>query len=190
MKNPVRNVVVEYKNKRARKGNVSLWGNLDLKSIAREVEADTAQPPIDVHAKPGSSEPTANNAKIKVLEVSPVAAEKLKDAAIEREPTVSDVVETQKATNVPDPVSEPDIVVEIDVMPKRRSVQRGSRKIAPQKKKKATLPLAEPNIHSELLSLESENASLKRELISKLRVENENLLVMITRADQRITNSR
>lgn len=41
MKNPIRNVVVEYKNRRALKKKNSLWGNLDLKSISRDVEADS-----------------------------------------------------------------------------------------------------------------------------------------------------
>ncbi|MEL4073549.1 hypothetical protein WKW50_26040, partial [Ochrobactrum sp. GPK 3] len=44
MKNPIRNVVVEYKNRRARKSGNALWGNLDLKSIAREVEEDAKAP--------------------------------------------------------------------------------------------------------------------------------------------------
>lgn len=40
MKNPVRNVVVEYKNRRTPKNAAGLWGNIDLKSIADAVEGD------------------------------------------------------------------------------------------------------------------------------------------------------
>ncbi|NKC04748.1 hypothetical protein HED55_20690 [Ochrobactrum haematophilum] len=63
MKNPIRNVVVEYKNRRARKSGNALWGNLDLKSIAREVEEDTKAPtsadPVTPAASQAGNEPAA-----------------------------------------------------------------------------------------------------------------------------------
>ncbi|MFP3786587.1 hypothetical protein, partial [Burkholderia sp. SIMBA_024] len=57
MKNRIRNVVVDYKNKRTRKGSSSLWGNLDLKSITEQVEADAPQSPMDAQVQPDLSKP-------------------------------------------------------------------------------------------------------------------------------------
>lgn len=55
MKTPNRNVVVEYKNRRSRKDSASLWGNLDLKSIAEEVDALIVTSPAESDAVQPSS---------------------------------------------------------------------------------------------------------------------------------------
>lgn len=44
MKFPGKRLIVEYKNRRARKNVKSLWGDIDIKEIARAVEDDTAAP--------------------------------------------------------------------------------------------------------------------------------------------------
>jgi len=192
MKNPVRNVVVEYKNKRARKGNISLWGDLDLKSIAREVEADTPQAPMDLRAKFCHPEPIDNKAEIKSLDVglqTATATEKIDDAPLERELSVISAPEPEKAIIPPNPAQKPEITGDIIITRNNRSVRRDVRKAMPQKVKKARHPVVETDIRAALLFLENENASLKRELIDKLRLENENLFGMLKRAEQRTTQS-
>ncbi|MHC5232977.1 hypothetical protein [Brucella sp. LJL56] len=183
MKNPVRNVVVEYKNKRARKGNVSLWRSLDLKSIAREVEADALQAPMHVRAEADLPEPPDNKSKVINPNVVPqivTAAE-----AIEEEggPSVVDAVEPERAIMVPNPVQKPEIIVGR----KSRTSGRGVRTKVSQQTRAATRRVATIDIRDELSFLEQENVSLKRELIAKLHAENENLYAMLERAEQRST---
>ncbi|KAB0565040.1 MULTISPECIES: hypothetical protein [Brucella] len=190
MKNPVRNVIVEYKNKRARRGNASLWGNLDLKSIAREVEADTSQSPIDVQAGAQSPEPMHDKAETADLEFLPLIAATAETVADERELSVIDAVEPEKEPIAPIAVQKPEIAEEIVVRKKNRSVRRSVKKVARKKEKTARPPVAETDSPSELLSLESENASLKRELLAKLRAENDALFALLRRADLRTTHSR
>ncbi|MBA8841682.1 hypothetical protein [Ochrobactrum sp. RH2CCR150] len=190
MKNPVRNVIVEYKNKRARRGNASLWGDLDLKSIAREVEADSPQSPIDVQAEAQFPEPMNDKAETDDLEVVPLIAATTETVADEREISVIDAVEPEKELIAPIAVQKPEITEEIVVRKKKRSVRHSVKKVARKKEKIAIPPVAEPDSRSELLSLENENASLKRELLAKLRAENDALFALLRRADLRATHSR
>ncbi|WP_235920583.1 hypothetical protein [Brucella tritici] len=187
MKNPVRNVVVEYKNKRARKGNVSLWGDLDLKSIARQVEADTPQATMDACAEFDLPEPRDNRTEVIDPNVVQKTAPSIETIEAKREPSVVDVAEPERAIIVSDPVQK----LETVVRRKNRSVLRGVKKAVSQKTKTATCSVATMDICAELLYLEQENASLKRELIAKLRAENANLCAMLERAEQRsITDNR
>lgn len=55
----------------------------------------------------------------------------------------------------------------------------------PQNGKTATRLIETTDIIAELSILEHENVSLKRELMAKLRAENENLNAMLKRAEQR-----
>ncbi len=71
MKNPNRNIVVEYKNKRTRKGSSSLWGNLDLKSIARQVEADAPQSPVEARVQPDLSKPIERKTETTTINAVP-----------------------------------------------------------------------------------------------------------------------
>ena len=187
MKNPVRNVVVEYKNKRARKGNVSLWGDLDLKSIARQVEADTLQATMDACAEFDLPEPRDNRTEVIDPNVVQKTAPSIETIEAKREPSVVDVAEPERAIIVSDPVQK----LEIVVRQKNRSVLRGGKKAVSQKTNTATCSVATTDIRAELLYLEQENASLKRELIARLRAENANLCAMLERAEQRsITDNR
>lgn len=183
MKNPIRNVVVEYKNKRARKGNVSLWGDIDLKTIAREIEADMSEAP----AAADGPEPPQNRAELDdinlVKKIEPIV-ETIED---EREQSVQDAAVPPQAMNAPVAVQRPEIVERIIVRRENRFPRRGERKGVPWKTKMATRPVAMTDIHAELLLLEQENTSLKRELIAKLRAENDNLLAMIKRAEKRMS---
>lgn len=187
MKNPVRNVVVEYKNKRARKGNVSLWGDLDLKSIARQVEADTLQATMDACAEFDLPEPRDNRTEVIDPNVVQKTAPSIETIEAKREPSVVDVAEPERAIIVSDPVQK----LEIVVRQKNRSVLRGGKKAVSQKTNTVTCSVATTDIRAELLYLEQENASLKRELIARLRAENANLCAMLERAEQRsITDNR
>lgn len=184
MKNPVRNVVVEYKNKRARKGNASLWGNLDLKSIAREVEADTLQAPMDVRAEADLPALPDNKARVNNPNVVPQIV--TATAAIEDvgKPFVVDALEPERAMMEPSPVQKPEVTEEIGVKQKTRTSGRGVRKGVSQKTRTATRLVATTDIRAELSFLEQENGSLKHELIAKLRTENENLSAMLERVEQ------
>lgn len=192
MKNPVRNVVVEYKNRRARKENVSLWGNIDLKSIAREVEADTPQSPRDVRAEPRLSEPTGNKAEIKGPEIMPqiaAATEKIADISFEQGISIIDGPEPEDVEIYPKPVQNLEILAETIVKQKNSPVQRGVRNDVRQKQEIAIDSNADTDIRAELSFLETENASLKHELIAKLRVDNRQLLSMLRQLEQRSASS-
>lgn len=187
MKNPVRNVVVEYKNKRARKGNVSLWGNLDLKAIAREVEADKLQAPMDIRAEADRSEPPDNRAGVINPNVVPQIATATAAIEDQRDPSVVDASEPGRAMMEPGSVQKPEVTEEIVIEHKIRASGRGVRKGASPKTKAAILPVATTDIRTELSFLEQENVSLKRELIATLRAENETLFAMLDRVEQRST---
>jgi hypothetical protein len=55
MKFPGKRLIVEYKNRRARKDAGSLWGDIDLKAIARAVDEDDPATPASSVAHPTSS---------------------------------------------------------------------------------------------------------------------------------------
>lgn len=179
MKNPIRNVVVEYKNKRARKGNVSLWGDIDLKTIAREIEADTSEAP----AAADGPEPSQNRAELDDINL----VKKIEPIEDKREQSVQDAAVPPQAMNAPVTVQRPEIAERIIVRRENRFPRRGEKKGVPWKTKMATRPVAMNDIHAELLLLEQENTSLKRALIAKLRAENDNLFAMIKRAEKRMS---
>ena len=102
MKNPNRNIVVEYKNKRTRKGSSSLWGNLDLKSIARQVEADAPQSPVEVRAQPDLSkliERRTENATTKVVAHAEPVIEQVEEALSEPELSNMDASKPEEASH-------------------------------------------------------------------------------------------
>lgn len=193
MKNPVRNVVVEYKNRRARKENVSLWGGLDLKSIAREVEEDTPQSRVEVHAEPHRSEIISNEADTNVTEVVPkvvAVTETIANAPLVQESPIIGLLEIEATPIVPDPFQKPDIAEDVIDRQKNPPVRRGVKNVALQMQKIATESDLDADIRAELSFLETENASLKRELVAKLRVENRHLLTMLRQLERRSSNSR
>jgi len=180
VKNPVRNVVVEYKNKRSRKENRSLWGDLDLKSISREVETVLPQSPIKGPAHSDVSEPLVNKAKNAVRnDLSVIAADqKFEDARTTRESDFVEVVEFEKEASTDNRLPKSELSKNPSVGKLRMSTSRPHRKAT-------ALSITNMDLRTELTFLESENASLKRELITKLRLENENLSAMLARMGQR-----
>lgn len=187
MKNPVRNVVVEYKNKRSRKGNGSLWGDLDLKSISREVETAVSQSPTKDAIQPDVSEPPVNKANNTVRnDLSMIVADqKFENDQTTRVPVIAPAVRFEKegSANNPPPKSE----LSESPSTKHKNPPGGKTRITTSRphRKVATLSVTDIDLRTELRSLESENASLKKQLITKLRLENENLSAMLARMGQR-----
>lgn len=186
MKNPNRNIVVEYKNKRTRKGSSSLWGNLDLKSIARQVEADAPQSPMEVRAQPDLSkliERRTENATTKVVAHAEPVIEQVEEALTEPELSNMDASKPEEASLATEELQTANMAGNATVREKKPSVRRRMKKSAPQKQEAANRVVAEPDIQAELSALEIENADLKRELAARLRMENRQLLKMLRRLE-------
>lgn len=187
MKNPVRNVVVEYKNKRARKAHVSLWGDLDLKTIAREVAAETLQPGVTARAEtefPVSPESPTHSHDINAIVVSPTRVVKG-----EPKPSGPGAAASEQEMIAQAPVLKPETIKGTIAKQKNRSSKRGMRKSVPQITNAVTRSEMMKDICAELSFLEQENAILKRKLIARLGAENEKLISMLKQAHTRTTNN-
>jgi len=193
MKNPNRNVVVEYKNRRARKGSSSLWGNLDLKSIARQVKADAPQSPLDVQLQSDLTRPVERSTdikSIKVVSLTEPVVEKVDDAPAG--PALSDI-DTPEPEEAPTTREEPQTagITEVTVVVEKKPfVRRRLKKLVLQKQEATNWIAAASDIQAELLALEIENADLKRELVARLRAENGQLVKMLRQLEHREINGR
>lgn len=187
MKNPVRNVVVEYKNKRSRKRNGSLWGDLDLKSISREVEPVLPQSLVKGSAHSDVSEPLVSKAKSTFRDDLPViVADEIFDGdQTTKEPDVVEDVEFEIEASVTHPSPKSELSESRSTKRKIRPVGRTKIATSQQPHRATTLSVTDKDLRTELKFLESENGSLRRELITKLRLENENLSAMLARMGQR-----
>ncbi|MBB5704568.1 hypothetical protein FHS76_004490 [Ochrobactrum daejeonense] len=188
MRNPNRNIVVEYKNKRTRKGSSSLWGNLDLKSIARQVEADAPQSPMEVQAQPDLPKPIerrTENATTKVVAYAELVIEQVEEAP--RAPKLSyiDASGPEEVLIAMEELQTANMAGNAAVREKKPSVRRRMKKSVPFKREVANRIVAEPDIQAELSALENENADLKRELAARLRMENRQLHKMLRRLEER-----
>ena len=193
MKNPIRNVVVEYKNKRARKGPASLWGNLDLKSIARQVEADVPQSPKEAQVQPDLSKPIERKAETTTINAmsraEPVTAT-VEEVPREPELSNSDASKLEEAASPIEEMQTANTARNAPVREEKPSVRGRVKKSVPFKRETANQVIAEPDIQAELSALEIENADLKRELVARLSTENRQLLKMLRRLEQREINVR
>ncbi len=193
MKNPNRNVVVEYKNRRARKGSSSLWGNLDLKSIARQVKADTPQSPLDVQLQSDLTRPVESSTDIKstkAVSLTEPVIEKVDDASAG--PALFDI-DTPEPEEAPTTREEPQTagITEATVVGEKKPfVRRRLKKLVLQKQEATNWIVAASDIQAELLALEIENADLKRELVARLRAENGQLVKMLRQLEHREINGR
>ena len=165
MKKPQRSFVVEYKSGRRKldsKAPSSIWGNLDLKSVARDVEVALVQSepsePRETSAPahiPGQSAPTS--ASIDMVDI----------AGLE--------VSTDDVSAAPDRVNEQDIGAAVPAIRGRKSgtAARGRRSPAgrrlPQDRRQIPVEQNEPD---DLEQLEVENRLLRTMLAAKLRKEN------------------
>ncbi|EEQ94572.1 Conserved hypothetical protein [Brucella intermedia LMG 3301] len=187
MKNRIRNVVVDYKNKRTRKGSSSLWGNLDLKSITEQVEADAPQSPMDAQVQPDLSKPIERKTEtttINAVSQTEPVIEQVEEALSEQELSNMDASKPEEAPLTMEELQTENMVGNPVVSEKKPSVRRGMKKSAPQKQQAAIRVFAEPDIQAELSALEIENADLKRELAARLRMENRQLLKMLRRLEK------
>lgn len=193
MKNPNRNIVVEYKNKRARKGSSSLWGNLDLKSIARQVEADAPESPVEAQVQPDLSKPIERKAETTTINAmsraEPVTA-KVEEALSEPELSNMDASGPEEALIAMDDLQTTSMVGNAVVYEKKPSVRRLMKKSVRQKQEAANRVDAESDIQAELSALEIENADLKRQLTARLSTENRQLRKMLRQFEQRAINGR
>ncbi|TCQ73059.1 hypothetical protein EDF68_11923 [Ochrobactrum sp. BH3] len=193
MKNPNRNVVVEYKNKRARKGPASLWGNLDLKSIARQVEVDVPQSPVDAQVEPDLSQPIERKAEtttINAMSRAEPVIKQVEEALSKPELLNIDASKLEEAASTMEEMQTTNTAGNAAVREKKPSVRRRVKKTVLQKRETTNPLVAEPDIQAELSALEIENAYLKRELAAKLSTENRQLLKMLRRLEQREINRR
>src|SRR5690606_37615968 len=133
MKNPNRNIVVEYKNKRARKGSSSLWGNLDLKSIARQVEADAPQSPMDAQVQPDLSKPIESKTEtttINAVSQTEPVIEQVEEALSEPELSNMGASKPEEASLAMEELQTANMAGNAVVREKKPSVRRGMKKSA------------------------------------------------------------
>lgn len=169
MKNPLRSVIVEYKGRRSRKMRKpnAIWGDLDLKAVARQVEEDIL--PVEISIPKTRSSQTILPA---VKEVPP--AESVPNIEV---PTIV----TPKTLDTPS-VPEPSFTEQLDgeTEPLKSTPKRKARRAHEQ-------PPIVPASHEisitndELNALEAENAELKRQLMLRLQRENAQLAQMLAR---------
>jgi hypothetical protein len=189
MKTPNRNFVVEYKGARKRGTTQpkSIWGDIDLRSAAKSVEADgllpmdTPPPSIEVSQKgPVATlvEPTPKAFAVEEPVVNEaaetfVAAEEV----VEEQPSMpsqADTLEQPPADKITPP---PRKARGKDLKPRRRRTQVAAMTDATSK--------TESDIawEDELAQLNAENRRLKHELSVKLRAENKALVAMLQRVN-------
>lgn len=172
MKKPQRNFVIEYKSGR-RKADVkapsSIWGSLDLKSVARDVE--TVLPPqLPGDANLVASEPVR-------LPDEPAPATQVHDhhapisKGVDFDLATGDVIAAQDENDAQEIY---DNAAQEPQSRKPRKASRGRRALGsrPMPKARNDAPI-EPDVGlDELDELEKENRVLKTMLVAKLRMEN------------------
>ncbi|WP_152027372.1 hypothetical protein [Brucella pituitosa] len=169
MKNPVRNVVVEYKNRRTPKNAAGLWGNIDLKAIADEVEIDLpVHTPPTIVVKPNEEPAGEFTSNPQSISEDVQAGQE----AIDLPPDIIGIDENVQNL-VPDAIAKapkPDKPVPIKTVKSVRA------------KKLPPVALQPTTFADELKILEAENAALKKQLLMKLSAENRKLRNMLARA--------
>lgn len=180
------NFVVEYKNnRRLTKGpSSSIWGNLDLKAVARQVEVDNSLP-MDVQAEVVSrpvegAEPMPTQASKAASESSghTPASHNMSSKAI------SDPVLTEKRRTPKEPQAAEQTAVRLakEIKPKPKTIPRKGRDES--RRRQAALVTVNHDISDELATLEAENRKLKRLMIIRLRQENSFLKSKLSRFGQ------
>ncbi|WP_408914428.1 hypothetical protein [Brucella pseudogrignonensis] len=187
MKNPNRHIVVEYRNRRARKGSSSLWGNLDLKSIARQVETDVSQSLMDAQVEPDLSKTIERKTEttiIKAISRAEPIIQQVEDALSEPELSNMDASGPEEALIAMEELRTANLAENSVTREKKPSVRGRIKKSVPFKQEAVNRIVAEPDIQAVLSALEIENADLKRELADRLRIENRQLHKMLERLEQ------
>lgn len=167
MKNTPRNFVVEYKKRRPRLSGHILWGNVDLKSVAREVAQE-----IDNKFK--QIEPTEFIPDIKVS--SSLRAGTSIFASVKGESLESNI-KSQPASD-----TAPDILTAAQPLFVRRSKKPAQQRTSREGKGVTFSPIDKLQDGHWLVLLE-ENEKLKRELVTKLRSENKHMIRMLKNSE-------
>lgn len=195
MRIPRRNFVVEYKtNRRQTKVQpASIWGNMDLKAVARDLEAESILPKTEARLFDFSEQPVVDAPEAPASDVQsvarhpadPIATPSPKDsdteapAAVVPEASLVDgALEQELFVSAPVPSSKSQV--------RRRADTRAHKVEIPTRP--ATLDdhlntRERPGSEEELFALEAENRRLKRFMVKKLRAENELLRSMLLRFD-------
>ncbi|EUB98521.1 hypothetical protein PMI07_004802 [Rhizobium sp. CF080] len=195
MRIPRRNFVVEYKtNRRQTKvQSASIWGNVDLKAVARDLESESDLPKADARLFDFLEQPVVGEPEAPTLDVQPVARHPDNPIATpspkdsDTEAATVAVPEAPRADAAPE--QEP-LVSALGPSSKSQARRRASTRI--HKGEMPTRP-ATPDDHldtrertgseEELFALEAENRHLKRLMEEKLRAENDLLRSMLLRFD-------
>lgn len=198
MKTPTRKFIVEFKSGRRQQTQTptSIWGDADLKAVAREVEDQLPQlfGPTET--------PGQLNSEV-VVQSQPIHAEHSSKLVTERpaqQETVLDPVAEFASERLANEAPVPDVVLEreavaVSVRRPRKAPSRHGKKRATTIGRNTRMPSAELGGNEggsavlvsatasadEIAALESENFRLRGLLISRLRVENIELARMLNR---------
>lgn len=187
MKAPRREFVVEYKSTRrqTKAQPKSIWGNLDLGAVARQVDADdvlpTEQPVRHEPVKPQQVEPASSSNVVvdtaKVLE------------------SVNDLqVSADADPEIVDAVLPPDIDVPIDATPpdedetalppRSRKRKSATQELSPSPSDAPHAVLPPVELDDDIVALDAENRRLRRLVSDKLRSENGRLQSILDRLEK------
>lgn len=189
MKTPNRNFVVEYKGTRKRGTSQpkSIWGDIDLRSAAKSVEADGLLPsaPQTVQTAAVTEDGTRPTVGVEPASAALVIEEPVVTEATETSVAAEEVVQEQPSASSEvhaednpgdDEIAPPSRKTRgKDLKPRRRRVQVPTSTEAPPE------PVRDASWEDELAQLDAENRRLKRALSEKLRGENEALAAMLQR---------
>lgn len=168
------NFVVEYKSSRrlAKTQPSSIWGNLDLKSVARQVEADHGIPAgVPAEFIPLPREETA---------AETARADQLPGRSAVSSEAQSGPVATEQSVPLEQPVTKQRAAGKAAKGMEPKPLPRGARG-KPQVKQAPPASLQQDVLPDELAVLEAENRQLKLLMIERLRKENSILGSMLAR---------
>ncbi|MBD9524258.1 hypothetical protein IB262_30710 [Ensifer sp. ENS02] len=195
MKKPQRKFVVEFKSgRRLTKGGAnSIWGNTDLKAVAREVEdqsshlfaaTKTTEPDVtEPTRQPGAhfapAEPVVEGVVPEALTNpinadSPASPSAIIDEISQPDPTPVEPVTVSKINQVAEPEQTP------LAPPAVRKTVKASKK-APRPQAPAARAVTAATTPDDLATLEAENKHLRQLLTSQLRAQNAELKRMLER---------
>jgi len=190
MRTPRSNFVVEYKtNRRHTEARPkSIWGNLDLRAVARAVEADGSMPKVDLSQVPSVVEDIAAVESVVVASKAQVNADRspgnptgmsLPEKYIEPIP-VEDNPRDGGPTVQEQPASAPTRALKSRATPRaktpRSRIPRGP--VLLEHRRDSSV---QHGSEEELAALAAENRHLKRLMVMKLREENDRLKSMLRR---------
>lgn len=177
------NFVVEYKSSRRlpKTQPSSIWGNLDLKSVARQLEGDHGIPagvPAEFIVLPG--EETAPASSVKVLAAETARADRLPGRSAVTSEAQSGPIATEQSVPLEQPVTKQRAAGKAAKGMEPKPLARRARG-KPQVKRAPPASLQQDVLPDELAVLEAENRQLKLLMIERLRKENSILQSMLAR---------